>query len=202
MTDQSETEWKTTAGTLIPPQILTFTSTATVLTGEVFNYPYAGYCNLGAGITGAYITYSSLPISIDFDFSWPALQPPAAAPWTIKFNQPVSNGSGQWTSSGVVSLNSAQSVDTTIPVTWVIQPQAAMLSMGNICPGNTATFNPGTSVLANALTVVKIPAGQTQVTLNPVFEPVGEPYNVQVVAWQGMGNLQSADCITIPSQAP
>jgi hypothetical protein len=203
MTSQSETEWSTNSGSqnLLPAQPITITSTAVVLTGEIFNYPYAGYCDVG-GITGANVVSANLPINISLDFSWPALQPPAPAPWSIHFLQPVSNGNGQWSAPGTVTLNAPSSTDTTIPISWVIQPQTAMLTVGNVCPGNATTFNPGTSVLSGAQTSVTIPAGQTQAQLSPVFEPIGDPYNVQVVAWQGAGNLQAADCVTVPAQAP
>ena len=204
MTNQSETAWETSSGlqALIPPQPVTITSTATVLTGEVFNYPYSGFCDIAEGVTGANVITATLPIDIALDFTWPALQPPAAAPWTIQFQQPVSNGKGQWSAPGTITLSAASTTATTIPVSWVIQPEVAMLSVGNVCPGNMSTFVPGTSVVSNADTVVTIPAGQTQAALSPVFEPIGEPYNVQVVAWRGAGNLQSADCVTIPAQAP
>ena len=203
MSNQSETAWATSSGTpnLIPPQVVDITSTATIVTGEVYRYPYFGFCDPGSMTSAALVT-SPLPIDIALDFSWPALQPPAAAPWTIQFQQPASNGNGQWSAPGLITLNSAQSTDTTLAVSWVVQPTTALLTLGNVCPGNTSTFIPGTSVLGNAVTIVTIPTGQTQAGLSPVFEPIGDPYKVQVVAWQPTGNLQAADCITVPGQVP
>ena len=202
MTTQSETSWATSSGTLIPPQTVDLVSTATIVTGEVFNWPYAGFCDLGAGVTASNLTTSTLTSDITLDYSWPGLQPPAAAPWTIHFQQPVSNGNGQWAAPGVIMLNSPTTSDTIVAVTWVVQPMVAMLTLGSVCPGNSSTFAPGPSVVSNAKTSVTIPAGATQAPLAPVFEPIGQPYNVQVVAWHPVGNVQSADCITIPAQMP
>ncbi|MGH7906753.1 MAG: hypothetical protein ACREP6_09005, partial [Candidatus Binataceae bacterium] len=165
----------------------------------------------GYGTTNLYEVFN-------LDFGAPGLQPPGwdaadseqvAAPWALTFSQP-SGHDGNWQVNGVVKLDSPQGSPTKINLTYVIQPMQPMLTIGAICPGNSTPFAPGPGVISNNPLSVTIPAGQTQAGIAPLFESEGQPYNVQVVAWQTGANVngqnvinpQDAYCITVPGQTP
>ena len=218
MTNQSETAWETNSGQLMPPQTVQLISSGTIFSGEILELscatcvlvkPYPDSVFTGFGATDLYEVF-------DLDFSAPGLQPPGwnvviqqmvSAPWTLSFQQPIRNGA-DWRVPGAVTLNSVQASPTTIELTYVIQPMQPLLTIGGICPGNSAPFAPGPGVISNNPLSVTIPAGQTQVNLAPRFEGLGggAAYNVQVIAWQPsitvdgqeIINPQSAYCITVP----
>ncbi len=201
MTVQNETVWATAPNALLPPQPLTVTSRAVPIQGEVFDYAAPG-CPFA--FRWAFRNPVLIEQQITLDFGGPGLQPPAQAPWTLAFDLPVSNRHGDWTARGTVTLDVPQSTDTTLGVSWIVEPVSTMLTLpaSQACPGNMSSFEPAPSVVTDASTTLTIPAGQTTATLQPVFEPLGTPYNVQVVTFQPDGNLQAAWCITVPGQAP
>jgi hypothetical protein len=221
MTNQSETEWATSSGQLVPPETVQLISSAAIFSGELleltsgvrnifkFAIPYSVFT--GYDVANLYEVF-------DLNFAAPGLQPPSwdpanqqsvTAPWTVTFAQP-SPDNGDWRADGLITLNSAQSSPTTINLSYVIQPRQPMLTTGSICPGNSTPFAPGPGVISNNPLSVTIPAGQTQASLAPLFEPEGQPYNVQVIAWQTSANVdgqqvinpQNASCITVPGQIP
>jgi hypothetical protein len=209
MSNQSETVWLTTSGgELVPPQIVHLVSSAIINSGELLDV-VPGIFNVtepliklftGRGTTLLHQAY-------DLDFGAASLRPPAPAPWTIAFDEPSPDGRN-WMAAGSITLNAAQSTPTTLSITYVVEPEQAILTLpsADVCPGNTTSFNPSPEVVSNAPLSLTIPAGETNVDLAPRFESIGEPYNVQVIAWQYSAtvdgttvlNPQAAACITIP----
>lgn len=222
MTNQSETAWETSSGDLLPAQTIGLTSEAIIESGEIETvWGPGGPCGLFQP-PGPYTSWltTDLKENISLNFDTPGLQPAGwnpsqqtsvAAPWTLTFAQPVPSGSS-WKAAGTLALNSPSKSPTTVNLTYVIQPRAAMLTLpaGNVCPGATSTFPPGPGVISNNPLSLTIPTGQTQVSLAPLFEAEGQPYNVQVIAWQPettingeqVLNPQAAYCVTVPGQQP
>ncbi len=217
MTNQTETEWETDPGNPVPPETAQLLSSAQLFQGELLELlpgVLAIPLPFGAAFTG--IGNVDIDQVIDLNFGAPALQPPGwnvaqkqsvSAPWTLTFGQPVQKGSN-WTVPGTITLNTLQSSPTTINLTYVVQPQEPLLTLGGICPGNQEPFAPGPGVVSNAPLSVTIPANSKKVNIAPNFEGLGggAAYNVQVVAWQPSTtidgntilNPQSAYCITVP----
>lgn len=224
MTNPSETAWETSTGQLLPPQTVTLKSEATIYSGELTNVfgsqgPFLGAIIYFNNAFSSWLT-TDLPLTILLNFDTPGLQPagwsysrqaPVPAPWTLTFTQPTASGSS-WQAAGKLVLDAARNAPTTVNLTYVIQPQAAMMTLPAtaVCPGTTSTCPAGAGGISNNLLSVTIPANQTQVQLAPLFEAEGQPYNVQVIAWQPQTtvngeqiiNPQAAYCITVPGQQP
>ena len=208
MTNKSETIWATSSGKLVPPQTVQLISTAHIHSGELLEL-LPGVILFQYGVPKVFTGLAKTPLTqpYDLNFAAPALHPPAVAPWTLTFDEPSPVGEN-WAAAGRITLNAPQAVPTTISVTWVVEPKQAILTLpaSGVCPGNELSFNPSADVVSNAPLSVTIPAGQIQADLAPQFESIGEPYNVQVIAWQYSTNVagsavlnpQAAYCLTIP----
>lgn len=206
---QSESAWLSANGP-VPPSEQTFASSVTFTSGEVYG-----------AIPSAFVTgkFANLPFAvlsepISIDFSSPSLQPPATAPWSLSFGGYSQSGNTA-TATGTVTLDQTSTSPTTVYLTYVIQPQAQMLTLpaGEACEGNTTSFIPGNSVVNNGAPpfTLSIPAGQQSASFPLSFETFNAAtYNVQVVAWLPSAtangatvvNPQSAWCLTPPNTAP
>jgi hypothetical protein len=223
MANQSETVW-TTTGMLLPSGPVSLTTGATVTSGELLQvFGNVGDCGNSGG---PFTSWSTAPISVDLslNFATPGLQPAAwnaalqqqldvdDAPWTLSFTpwpQPVPPNA---TITGEIALNSPRTSDTTINLTYVLQPQATMDTWPpeEACTGNVYSFIPGPNVINDGTPPLRvtIPAGVRSVRFPLTFQTFNENnYNVQVVAWQTetivngqtIINPQYAQCLTVPN---
>jgi hypothetical protein len=208
---QDELTWSST--TLVAPEPVTFDTAATFISGEVVQafggtqFPFGAIYNYGN------VSETNVDMPIRLDFSNPSLQPPAPAPWTLTFGQVMlTPGSFYANATGTVTLASRASTDTTVNLTYVVQPQAAIstLPVNQVCPINNASFNPGNGVINNSAPPLSltIPAGKTSATFPLSIQTFNsDAYNVQIVAWLPSAvvngaqvvNPQSAYCVPVPN---
>lgn len=213
MVAQSETQWTSLGGPL-PPAEQTFQSSTEMVQGEVFQYQP---CDSTTFYDCTPDNYSNTPSAtftqpIVVDFSTPALQPPAPAPWTLSFSPWPQTVPTNATVTGTVTLSGPAANDTSILLTYVVQPQNTVntLPTNEACQGNQYSFNPSVNVVNNGAPPlnVTIPRGQTAASFQLTFQTFnGNNYNVQALAWlpntlvngQTVVNPESAWCLTVPN---
>jgi hypothetical protein len=209
MTNKSETEWATSTGQLIPPQLVQLVSNAVIDSGELLELtagvrlPFKSFPNsvfTGYGQTRLYQVYN-------LNFAAPGLQPPGwqvssqtqvVAPWTLSFppwpdkiglNQPITGT----LSMPQEELNALNAAGQTILLTYVVEPLSTIqtLPAQEACPGNQFNFNPGANAVSNGSPPLQVPASSFVCNSGTCAAPIPlsfqtaqtNQYSVQVVAW-------------------
>lgn len=211
MVAESETAWKTSTNNgPVGPVVETMHSSVEFIQGEAYTFPLEVgiLVRAGFGATHSY-TYNQ---DIKVNFSDPGLQPPAKAPWTLKFSPWPQTVGTEAKVTGMLAISNASDNPGTINLSYVVQPKSPLLTLPStqVCPGNKTTFVPGNNVVNNGQPplTIKIPDGKTSVSFPVTFQTFNtNNYNVQVVAWQPKAtiddkaviNPQSAWCLTVPN---
>jgi hypothetical protein len=171
----------------LPPQTYTLDSAATFTYGEVYSWfsPVAFSNGLPLEVFSNMIPFP-VSVAFDLDLSEPGLQPPTQAPWFLSAGSKSDTG-------GVITQN--------FSVTLSDGPASSPTTV-NLAANLTGTSGPeqlGANLLSLP-TSVTIPAGQSSVEFSTTITTIGQPYNINMVAYQPEGNLQSEIyTYTVPS---
>src|SRR5208282_1446676 len=188
LTDRNESDWSTKfKGGLLPPTKATLNVDNTFNYGEVYHL-YTLAPNLPAGLQayGALHTYTQPTIPIQLDFGKAIMQIPLSATWEVTASLNSTAIDGFFPVTGTITLNTANSKDTTLYLGAQLQPSGT-------------SFTPTPSVIQGLPIKLVIPAGQTSATFNARAQRVGSAYNVQFYAFQAEGQ-QAGFPMTIPAQ--